>query len=426
MAITNYDIGGMLARAGESQGQQIAAGATKLGEGVGGLMSGVNEGLQKRQERLDRASTAKEAQELLQKNANDPAQLNALGQKYQTEGKADIAKLFFDSANAAVAKKATQVSALEAGGQDIQKEAQRKRAVQVARQKGDQAALTALNARSLDPVTYLNNQVGKEPQELSQTTETIVEEDPETGKLVANQYRMGYDKVTGVEKSRELIGVDPDQSKAPKDTKKSITEMLVESGVPEDKIDLTTVEGLQLARLLVVDKVQNATLANTLTDMIAEKTPPGVSDAFDILKNIDPGFAQTQTDLANVEKFKALETLSKDNVSGLSALIVRVVNGTTESDVRAVAELDQFKGNKDLLNKWNDFVLNAFQGRLSEDTVQEYGQIMDVLGALAETQQLKTLNSLILSKDPRESEAAIRAKNFLLNGRGQARIVSDS
>jgi hypothetical protein len=159
--------------------------------------------------------------------------------------------------------------------------------------------------------------------------------------------------------------------------------------------------------------------------MIEEQTPQGVSDAFKILKEIEPAFVTAQEDLFRVEKFKTLETLSEDDTSGLKNLIERVVSGTTESDVRAVSELQQFRGNKDIINKFKDFASGIVSGKLSPETVEEYGAIMEVLGALAEQKQLNTVNSLIINGSPKESEAALKAKNFILNGRGQARIVSN-
>ena len=104
MAIRGYDIGGMLARSGQAQGQQIASGFQQMGQGLGGLFSGVTKGLQKRQERKDREAAAQEVQQMLQQYANNPAQLNALGQKYASEGDSDMAKLFFDAAKSAVQK----------------------------------------------------------------------------------------------------------------------------------------------------------------------------------------------------------------------------------------------------------------------------------------------------------------------------------
>lgn len=117
MAIRGYDIGGMLARAGESQGQQIASGFQQFGQGLGGLFSGVTRGLQKRQERKEREETAQEVQQLLQQYANNPAQLNAMGQKYASEGNNEMAKLFFDAAKSATSQEEEKAGKLREKGE---------------------------------------------------------------------------------------------------------------------------------------------------------------------------------------------------------------------------------------------------------------------------------------------------------------------
>jgi hypothetical protein len=264
-----------------------------------------------------------------------------------------------------------------------------------------------------------------EAQDLSLTTVTIAEEDPETGEIVNNLYRVGSNKQTGVTESKEFIGVDPDQGTSGS-SDKSISQMMVEAGFPEEDIDLTTIEGLQAARAFVVDNVQNASLANTLTSMIEEKTPPGVGDAFELLVKIDPEFVSAQEDVARVEKFKALSELSSEDMSGLKNLLERVVSGTTESDVRAVSELQQFRGDKDLINKLNDFVLGVTSGRLSQETIQEYGTIMEVVGELAKKHQINTLDALIVSGSAREAEAASKALDFITRGEGTARVIPNS
>ena len=48
MAIRNYDIGGMLAKSGQSIGQQISQGVDRFGEGLGGMLSGVGKGIEAR------------------------------------------------------------------------------------------------------------------------------------------------------------------------------------------------------------------------------------------------------------------------------------------------------------------------------------------------------------------------------------------
>lgn len=90
-------IASMLAQTGANIGQQIGAPVAGLGQGLGGMLQG-------RAERQRQQETAEEVQRLIQQNANNPAQLNALGQKYASEGSNDMAKLFFDAAKTATGK----------------------------------------------------------------------------------------------------------------------------------------------------------------------------------------------------------------------------------------------------------------------------------------------------------------------------------
>jgi hypothetical protein len=104
----------MFAQAGQNIGQSIGGGISSLGKGVGGLLQG-------RADRKVEAEQAETVQKELKQYANDPAQLNSLGQKYQSQGKDKMAKMFFEAAKQATAKKATQVTSLENAGQDIQR-----------------------------------------------------------------------------------------------------------------------------------------------------------------------------------------------------------------------------------------------------------------------------------------------------------------
>ncbi len=159
--MARYDIGGMLARSGQAQGQQIASGFQQFGTGLGSMLTGVGTGLASRRERKDKEAAAQEAQALLQKYANDPAQLNALGQKYATEGNDALSKLFLDAAKTANQR---QVAVLEEAGAQItatteaaRKKGQLRDALMAAREREDTNAVRALSNRSMDPSEYLNS-----------------------------------------------------------------------------------------------------------------------------------------------------------------------------------------------------------------------------------------------------------------------------
>lgn len=161
--MARYDIGGMLARSGQAQGQQIASGFEQFGKGLGSMLTGVGTGLASRRERKDKEAAAQEAQALLQKYANNPAQLNALGQKYATEGNDALSKLFLDAAKTATKR---QVAVLEEAGAQITATTERARtqgqlrdALMAAREREDTNAVRALSNRSMDPSEYLKSLV---------------------------------------------------------------------------------------------------------------------------------------------------------------------------------------------------------------------------------------------------------------------------
>lgn len=162
-----YDIGGMLARSGQAQGQQIASGFQQFGTGLGSMLTGIGTGLASRQERKDQEAAAQEAQALLQQYANNPAQLNAIGQKYATEGNDALSKLFLDAAKMATQK---QVAGLEEAGAEAtrraegaREEQQLREALKTARERERPDEIRALTTRSISPSEYLAGQATKEP-----------------------------------------------------------------------------------------------------------------------------------------------------------------------------------------------------------------------------------------------------------------------
>jgi hypothetical protein len=60
MAIRNYDIGGMLARSGQAQGQQMGQAFSQFGRGIEGMLSGVGVGLEARRKRQEEEDLKKQ------------------------------------------------------------------------------------------------------------------------------------------------------------------------------------------------------------------------------------------------------------------------------------------------------------------------------------------------------------------------------
>jgi hypothetical protein len=100
----------VLATAGTNIGQQIGRATEQFGQNIGGMLTDVGRGFSERR-------SSREAQQLLQQYANDPAQLNALGQKYATEGNDALSKVFFEAAKQATAAQAGKKTALQEKGE---------------------------------------------------------------------------------------------------------------------------------------------------------------------------------------------------------------------------------------------------------------------------------------------------------------------
>jgi len=204
-------IADILMAGSRQQAQMMNQAYGGLAQGMQGLFTGVGKGLESRREARNKEETAKEVQQLLQQNANNPAQLNALGQKYASEGNNEMAELFFNAAKSATRK---QVASLEQQGETISREAARKRteaqknaAIRVAERREDTEAIEGLVAGAIDPVEYLKPK--KEGSKAAlQTYKTKILED---GQEV--EYIISTDPQTGEEVNRVKTGVVPSDKK---------------------------------------------------------------------------------------------------------------------------------------------------------------------------------------------------------------------
>jgi len=102
MAIRNYDIGGMLARSGQAQGQQMAQGVSAFGQGLGNMLTGVSTGLEARRERKDAESASEQYRQILDTYQTNPAGMIQEAQLLLArpdENSQRFGKLLMDQAN---------------------------------------------------------------------------------------------------------------------------------------------------------------------------------------------------------------------------------------------------------------------------------------------------------------------------------------
>lgn len=92
-----YNVAGMLAQSGQNIGQAIGAPLEKFGVGLGNMMGA-------RQQKQREQEEQKEVKNLLQKYAENPEQLNALGNNAAVEGNDELSKVFFKAAEQATGR----------------------------------------------------------------------------------------------------------------------------------------------------------------------------------------------------------------------------------------------------------------------------------------------------------------------------------
>ncbi len=160
-----YDIGGMLARSGQTVGQAIGGGFADLGAGIG---TGIGGMLTRRREKQAAQNAQQQFQQIVDTYQTDPAGMIRQAQQAKLDPDKNIqamGDLLMAEAERLTKARTAQTAALETAGQDVQREAQRKRAMQVAMQDKDQNALVALRAGALDPVEYLSGRATAEPKD---------------------------------------------------------------------------------------------------------------------------------------------------------------------------------------------------------------------------------------------------------------------
>jgi len=215
------NIGGMLTSAGARQGQQLGGAFTGLTQN---LMKPVDSMIaRKRQE-----GAAKEVQDFLAANKDDPAALNAEAARYASMGNDAVARVFTEAAQRAVERSTkrgeiadksreradTRAEAVgkkvDAQGEELQRYRLEQNAMSVARKtikdadrlEATEARLKGATAEELKTFLTDAGKVKKpeKPNKLEKVTKEIVENG------VVNTYTIFYDPSTGTEVNRVLVG----------------------------------------------------------------------------------------------------------------------------------------------------------------------------------------------------------------------------
>ena len=451
-------IGSILAQSGANMGSVLGSGMSGLGSAAEGMLTTVGQG-------INRRGMEKEATQLLAANKDNPAALMEAARKFAMQGNREYATMFEKAAQAA-----TQSQIQGAVAETLKPGVTPEQMMQTAQQlnslgrtqeamalvgkarelkaaeeekgtkRGLQGALVAITQAASRDIALedLKDAQGsvislggtqedimkayKEGVNLAKpsekqynfTEETIIKDGKPIRVQVATNKANPNDQIVTDLGEASVSGTSAED-------KKTIAQLLKDQGV--ENVDLTTVEGAKQARRDIITYLGNASLANSVTNIIEDLTPLSVREGLEIVRSTNPEFVEAENLREQTSRFATLAELSDEDIAGLSALIERTLTATTENDIKAVAELERFRKAKDLPQRIKDYASELATGRLSRETIEEYTTLATALEELAEMRMSRALDAMIINGSPKESDAAQRAKNQIL-GVSQARIIN--
>jgi len=353
-----------------------------------------------------------EIQELLQQHANNPAKLQQLANEYRAKGNTDAAQAFTSAATQATAKEtAGQQRGAQGGLMAITQAAARGVPLENL-QEGIRSVLAQGGTQADVMQAYQAGRPETKTPQYAYSQETVVIDGKPT------RIQVGVNKADPADRQITTIGEAPPSGEGA--AKRTLTEQLTDAGVTG--VDLTTIEGAKKAQRDIITITGNASLANSVGQIIEDLTPLPTKEAFDLIRSARPEFSTAESLREQTSRFAALSELSDQDVAGLSALVERTLTATTENDIKAVAELTRFRKAKDLPQRMKDFALELTSGRLSEETMSEYSLIIEAFDALASKRMADAIDNVIVYGTPKEIEAAERVRNMTF-GPSDARII---
>ena len=243
----------------------------------------------------------------------------------------------------------------------------------------------------------------EEADDLSITTSTILIDN------VPTVVQTATNKETGEVVSTKPIGPAVRTAQ----DKQTLNDIAKARGILPDENGEYTVEQYRKLRTIAQVDLNNATLASGFTEDINRLTDSTVTESLGAIRRASPAMEKNEELLEQSERYAALDALSGESIAGLAALLERTLTSTTENDLRAVAELERFRGSKDLASRISDGLSMFAVGSLSDDTLKDYRTIMTGLEKLAKNRIGTSIDRYVMSAtSEREMKEAATARAF--------------
>ncbi len=265
-------------------------------------------------------------------------------------------------------------------------------------------------------------EIASVPKETSTKISYVTDDILNTETNNLESVRIGFDESNNIV-SKQVLGVVPSKDgkggggAGGTGGKATLAEFFNAAGI---EVDLDTIEGLRQAERAAYYNLSNASLANTLAELIEEMKEPGVTQGLELLRS-NPSVAKAEEDLILVGKYRALESLSKTDTAGISRLLQRTLTSTVPNDIKALQEMQLFAKSQGLKDRVDDFFSMAIEGTLTQETFKEYSDVIQAIEDFSNYQIISAARNLAIFGNTKEQLMADKVIGYY--GGSTARVV---
>ena len=161
--------------------------------------------------------------------------------------------------------------------------------------------------------------------------------------------------------------------------------------------------------------------ARNIESMRRKKFPDRIStpEVLEIARSVEPAFDDHLAFIDNATKLESIVSLQ--GVAGASNIQERIITSNFPNDLKALAELNQFRSSKSLLRRVSDFGSKILTGQFTDATEQDYRDIAEAMRILGRAKIEETITRLYNAE---ENETADRLTDLYFGGDNDVQIIS--
>lgn len=182
----------------------------------------------------------------------------------------------------------------------------------------------------------------------------------------------------------------------------------------------STEEDYDMAALEATNAGNNEDARN-IESMRRKKFPDRIStpEVLEMARSVEPAFDDHLAFIDNATKLESVVSLQ--GVAGASNIQERIITSNFPNDLKALAELNQFRSSKSLLRRVSDFGSKILTGQFTDATEQDYRDIAEAMRILGRAKIEDTITKLYNAE---ENESADRLTDLYFGGDNDVQLIS--